>query len=429
MENNNYLNEILQCSRDIRNGEKTYYDMNNIFQKYNIANFSSVDSLRRTFKMFNIFDEAGYINIPKEFSYKEINGIENNGNLISDKLIELSDSDKNSPESILKAHGFNPSKFELVSCRNSIWDVNSKQGTKKLYSSKIVVKPLLIQMDLNYLDKYFKEKEFTKKREILEYKENKNDENKILEIDVADFHIGLLSELDEVGESYNTEIAIKYFNTCIDNIIEKSKNKKFNKIIFVNLGDFIHINNNEGTTAKGTKQDTCGRVTSIFTKALDMLIDCMEKLIDIAPVEVISVSGNHDRETSFYLFTSLEKAFRNDKRIVFNVTSNPFKAKRYGNVLLGWTHGDLKKENYTDWLQVNYSKDFGESKWREIHSGHIHSQGIIDKSGVLVRFLPKLCAASSWEHMNGYNAAVKSMVAFVWDQNEGLEEIWFSNIK
>lgn len=427
MENSNCLNEILQCSRDIRNGEKTYHDMNEIFKKYDIANFSSIDSLRRTFKIFNLFDEAGYVHAPSQISYKETTGIENNGNLISDKLIELADVEKNSPESILKAHGFNPSEFELVSCRNSIWNTNSKNGIKNLYSSKIVVKPSSFSLNLDYLDKYFKEKEFSHMRKIPKYKIEEKD-GLILEIDVADFHIGLLSDENEVGESYNTEIAIRYFNFCIDNIIEKTKNKKISKIVFVNLGDFMHINNSEGTTAKGTKQDTCERTTSIFVKALDMLIDNIEKLAEIAPLEIVSVSGNHDRETSFYLFTSLEKAFRKDSRISFNVGPNPFKAKRYGKVLLGWTHGDVKKDNYTDWLQVHYSKDYGNSQWREIHSGHYHSQKLLDKSGVLVRFLPKMCASSAWEHMNGYNAATKSMVSFLWDPNKGLDEIWLSNI-
>lgn len=427
MQNNSYLNEILQCSREIRNGEKTYHDMNNIFQKYGIANFSSIDSLRRTFKIFNIFDEAGYVQTPTKSFYKETNGIENNGNLVSDKLIELNDSDKNCPESILRAHGFNPAEFELVSCRNSIWDANSKNGIKKLYSSKVVVKPSSISMDLNYLDKYFKEKKFDHERKIPKYKDVENF-GEILEIDIADFHLGLLSDENEVGESYNLDIAINYFNSCIDNIIRRAEKRKFSKIILVNLGDFIHVNNSEGTTAKGTKQDSCGRITTIFTKALDMLIDCVDKLAEIAPIEVVSVSGNHDREISFYLFSSLEKAFRKDDRITFNVGPNPFKAKRYGKILLGWTHGDVKKENITDWMQVHYSKDYGESNWREIHSGHFHSQGIIDKAGILVRYLPKICAASSWEHTNGYNAAIKSVVSFVWNPDKGLKEIWFTNI-
>ena len=424
---NQCLNEILQCSRDIRNGEKTYYDMNNIFIKYGIANFSSIDSLRRVFKIFTMFDESGYVSIPTQHIYKETSGIEKNGNLISDKLIELSDMDKNCPSSILQAHGFNPAEFELVSCRNSIWNTNSKEGTKNLYSSKITVKPTNINLDFNFLDEYFKNKEFSKIRKIPNYK-NVSDEGDFLEIDIADYHIGLLSDKNEVGESYDIDIALQYFKDSIDEIIYKSQNKNFSKIILVNLGDFIHINNSEGTTAKGTKQDACARITSIFTKALDLLIDTIDRLANIAPVEVVSVSGNHDREISTYLFIPLEKIYRNDTRVKFNVGPNPFKAQRYGQVLIGWTHGNLKKENITDWLQVYYSKDYGDSKWREIHSGHFHSQGIIDKAGIIVRYLPKLCAPSFWEYSNGYSSAVKSVTAFVWNPNKGLKETWFINV-
>ena len=426
----NFYNDVLQCLREIRLGNKTYADMEQVFQQYNFDTLKTRDSLRRAFKMLNIFDDFGCISVPKDITYKETTGIESNGNLVSDKLIELSDMDKNNPELILKAHGFNPKNFELVSCRNSIWNTNSKVN-KNFYSSKVTVKPVKNPLDFDYLDKYFSEKVFNNERKInyKNYTKQYQKDAEILEIDIADLHAGLLSYNLETGENYDINIAKKYFEDSIDDIIERCKGRKFQKIILVNLGDFLHVNNSEGTTAKGTKQDVDSRLSKIFTMALDMLIETVDKLEKITKIEVVSVSGNHDRDVSTFLFTALEKAFRKDKNVSFNIGPNPLKAKRYGKVLLGWTHGDMKKENITSWLQSQYSNDYGESKYREIHAGHWHSQGIIDKSGIIVRYLSKMCPASFWEHSQGYNAAVKTITAFIWNENKGLREIWFNNIE
>lgn len=427
--NKNFYNEVLQCLRQIRLGEDTYATMESIFDKYKVNNWKTRDSMRRAFKMLNLYDEAGYVSNPVEFFYKETTGIEANGNLTSDKLIELSSIDKDNPEAILRSHGFNPEKFELVSCKNSIWNTQKKDGVKNLYSSKITVKPLKITLDFDYLNKYFEEKDFSneRKKDIIPSQYSELAEE-IVEIDIADLHVGLLSYNLETGENYDINIALNYLNKSIDDIIYRCKGRKIKKILLVNLGDFLHINNNEGTTAKGTRQDMDSRLSKIFTTTLDALIEIVEKLEKISLVEVISVSGNHDRDISTFLFTALEKAFRKDINVSFNVGPNPSKAQRFENVLIGWTHGDMKKENITDWLQTNYSYDYGLSLFREVHCGHWHSQGLIDKSGIIVRYLPKLCAASYWEHSKGYNAAMKTLTTFIWNENKGLREIWFNNM-
>jgi hypothetical protein len=60
----------------------------------------------------------------------------------SSKLIRMKDEDTKNPEFLLKAHGYDPGAWELISARSNIWNAYSKQdGIMELYASKIVVKP------------------------------------------------------------------------------------------------------------------------------------------------------------------------------------------------------------------------------------------------------------------------------------------------
>ena len=50
------------------------------------------------------------------------------------------------------------------------------------------------------------------------------------------------------------------------------------------------------------------------------------------------------------------------------------------------------------------------------------------RSGMIVRYLPTLCASSAWEHHKAYSKEPKTVVSFVWNENTGLRDIWYSNI-
>ena len=250
---------------------------------------------------------------------------------------------------------------------------------------------------------------------------------------VQDLHIGLLSYGKETGEDYNVEIAKEYLNNTISDVVERCKNRKFKRILFVSLGDILHVDNQQNTTTKGTRQDVDTRVTKMFDEALNLMINCVKTLGEIAPVEVINTVGNHSQTLDYCLFKALECAYKNDENVKFFISPNPRKWNRYGNVLIGWAHGDMKAKNVTEWIQSEASKDWGLTKYRECHMGHLHSTQTLQKiedsmSGLIVRYLPTLCASSAWEHHEGYSKHPKTLISFVWNEDKGLREMWYSGV-
>jgi len=359
------------------------------------------------------------------------------GTLVSEKFISVRDGDDMTPEYILEAHGLKASLWEVVSYKNNWWNTQLKGGKKQIsYQSKLTVKPRTKDtISFDDIDTYFSKKTF----QIPVLKPANYDPcGEILEVNLPDLHSGLLAWRAETGADYDMHIVKDRFCQCASDIFERCKSKKLKKIVVVTLGDLLHFDNENQTTTKGTFQQADGRLPKIFDLTLDMMIDFLTVLGGLAPVEVIYVPGNHDRVVGYMLLKSLEMAFRCDSKFVFDTTPNPQKYRLFGCALIGWTHGDMQKQNMSSWLQYSARKEFGESKFAEVHAGHLHSlttkevkrdfdqEG--DVNGIVVRYLPTICNASYWEHQQGYISAFKTMVCYVWNETTGLRETWYSNI-
>jgi hypothetical protein len=81
-----------------------------------------------------------------------------------------------------------------------------------------------------------------------------------------------------------------------------------------------------------------------------------------------------------------------------------------------------------DLIYKHAREDFGKSKYSEIHLGHLHTEIARTKVGTTIRNVTAITGASYWENSMGYNAPVKAITTFVWDDEKGLRDIWYSNI-
>jgi len=143
------------------------------------------------------------------------------------------------------------------------------------------------------------------------------------------------------------------------------------------------------------------------------------------PIEYVYISGNHDRNTGYFLAHTTQAAYKREPNITFDIEPNPCKAKLYGRTLVGYTHGDMPKKNMATWLLKDFRREYGQSDYAEIHSGHFHNETIREVNGIKVITLPKLCEASYWEHQQGYRSD-KAMICYVWHVDYGKRETWIN---
>ena len=394
------------------------------------------DTLRKNFNKTDYCQEYGYsgYDIMQYFKdkqkseddlvrYKENISLSSDGMQISDKLIRMSKEDCKDVNYILKAHGYDVKEWELLNAKNSIWNVSNKQeGIKTLYSSKITVKPRFDSISLEEIQEHFET--FTNN-----YTPRKvenvvlNTSGKMLEIPIMDLHLGKLSWNLETGENYDYKIAEERFFHVIDDLIQKTKGYQFEKILFPIGNDFVNFDNIEGTTTGGTRQDNDLRWQKVYLKAIEILVKAIDMLKDIAPVEVFYVAGNHDKTTSFYLTCYLNGFFHNNDKVNVSLSPNVRKYIEFGQVLIGYSHGNLEKKRISGTMQVEAREAWGRTVFHEFHLGHLHSEQTKEENGIIIRNISSITSGDAWHHESGYVGAIRKAQAFIWDKEYGLEGI------
>lgn len=351
------------------------------------------------------------------------------GSATFEGIIELMEGEPITPEIIMEAHNLDSSKWETVTYKTNFWQQQAKGGVKLLlYQSKITVKPKTKQeITFEDIDRYFETKDYSKDKlpiECFDY----DPCGEILDIKLPDIHIGLLSWHEETGEDYDLKISKERFFMCINDIIRRCQGRKFKKIMFVTLGDILHVDNDQGTTTKGTQQQMDGRMAKITECAESMLIDGITLLGQIAPVEYIYTAGNHDRVCGYMLARSISNVFRNDPNVTCDISPNPIKHRRYGVGLALYHHGDAPKKNIGEIPMKFARSEISKAKFIEVNLGHIHDEEVKSVNGVRVRYFPTICASSYWEHQQAYGSAMKAVVCDIRNEYTGLRETWYTAI-
>jgi hypothetical protein len=169
------------------------------------------------------------------------------------------------------------------------------------------------------------------------------DESYLLVVDPCDIHINKLADAYEVGEEYNSQIAVQRVKEGVEGIIEKTKGFPIDKILFIAGNDILNIDTPKKTTTAGTIQDTDVNWYRGFLMAKEVYIDVIKRLLEISDVHFIHNPSNHDFLQSWFLADVIQTYFKDCKNITFDCNLHHRKYFTYGSNLIGSTHGDGAK--------------------------------------------------------------------------------------
>jgi len=246
------------------------------------------------------------------------------------------------------------------------------------------------------------------------FKRKQSNDGHLLVIDPADVHIGKLCEAFETGEDYNNQIAVTRVMDGVKGILDKTSSFKIDKILFIGGNDILHIDTPNRKTTSGTPQDTTGMWYSNFLIAKKLYIDILELLMTIADVHFTFNPSNHDYTNGFFLADVISSWFNNCKNIEFDVSIAHRKGYKYGNNLIGTTHGDgAKVQDLPLLLAQEFPNWWSETKHRYVYTHHLHHKVAKDYVGVTVESLRTPCGTDSWHHRNGYQHNPKAVEGFL----------------
>lgn len=362
-------------------------------------------------------------------AYKSEQSINKDGTYTSNKLISITENELKNPVSLLEAHGFDIKDWELVSARNNIWNVYSKQdGIQELYSSKIVVKPKEQTIDYDRINEWFNKLDRTYSLPALKTSDGYLNGNKCLLIDIADLHLNLQATMFSTGNEYNCEIAEKLFFYVIEDILSRVEKYNFNKIIFCIGGDMLNIDNLSGSTTKGTPQDNDLLYFDAVEKMYEMTIKAVDILKQKAPVNVIYVSANHDKLSGYKLAKFIEAWYRNDKNVTVDYSPLPRKYVKFGRTLFTFAHdGNIKTlprliadEARQYWSDIDTT---------EVFLQHLHTEQVLtEEYNMRIQRLPTISAKSDWTVNKGLGSK-RQCKTFIFDIEDGLTDVLYTPIK
>ena len=413
-------------------------DWQEICSQYNLP--ISPDNLRRVSStIFGGAFVAEYFSNKQQETNKEYDGksckeysttsLNKDGTLSSNKILQMTEEQSKDKNFLLKVHGFDCNEWDILSARNTIRQVISKQdGTVTLYASYITVKPkkdndvscekyneFFDRLDRNYSLPEIKENNYYKIGD------------KLLLIDIADLHMNLQASMFTTGNEYNCELAEKLFFYVIEDVLTRTKHYDFEEIVFCVGGDALNSDSISGTTTKGTPQTNDVHYYDAYEKLCEMTIKAIDILKNKCKVHVIYVMGNHDEVTGYKLAKYIDAWFRHEDRVVVDYRPLPRKYKVFGKTLLCFAHnGDIKK---LPMLIADEAREYwSEVDTTEVFLQHLHTENVLfEDYNMRIQRLPTISGKSKWCNDKGFSSK-RQCKSFIFDLENGLTDVIYTPI-
>lgn len=251
----------------------------------------------------------------------------------------------------------------------------------------------------------------------------------LAEFAIMDHHFGSLAWKPETGHAnYDHRIAAGLYEKAFADLLDRcTRGQKLERILFVHGNDAINVNGGSGATAHGTPQVNDSRWQKMWESYWDCTIKAINSALQAAPVDVVIMPGNHDRDLIWSMGHSLQSFYHGNKNVT--VDNDPICRKyyRYGVNLIGLAHGDTTPLGKLPLLMATEApRLYSETKRHEWHTGHIHhlkTSADADNCGIRVRSLPSLCPPNAWAVGNGYSRSLRASQAFLWHKERGLLDV------
>lgn len=389
---------------------KKFYDAGVFDKNNNTKEHKSID---------NIIDDYGIeTTINKDGTYS------------SNKLLIMNEEQTKDPDYILKSHGFDIDSWKIVSVRNNIRQVISKQdGTVTLYASYLTVKPISEkELSMKKIGEFFDNLDRNYSLPALNDNYSYLSGDKLLLIDIADLHLNLQASVFTTMNEYNCDIAEQLFFYVIEDVLTRTQHYDFEEIVFCVGGDMLNGDNLLGSTTKGTPQNSDIHYYDAYERLCAMTIKAIDLMKQRCKVNVIYVMGNHDEVTGFKLAKYIDAWFRNDNMVEVDYQPVARKYKLYGSTLLCFAH-DAKVQKLPAIIADEARQYWSQAETVEVFLQHMHTEQVLmEDNNIRIQRLPSISAKSKWTVDNGYNSK-RQCKTFVFDKQDGLTDVLYTPIK
>lgn len=234
-------------------------------------------------------------------------------------------------------------------------------------------------------------------RTILPEKRKEKASKTMLEIPLFDMHFGVAD--------------MAYYEETLVRVLSMIRDERYDTILIALGQDLLHNDDFRGRTAKGTPIEKVDmeKAWSDAETFFVNIISCAQNHAD--HVKVLYSHGNHDESMSWAFVKLLHRIF---PEVEFDAGKKPRKLAFWEGCMVGFTHAEYARSRPEDLFAqfaVEFPAEFAAATVREIHTGHLHSEGGKDV-GIMVRRLPTGGKTDDWSQDNGFVGAHKRFMLF-----------------
>lgn len=345
------------------------------------------------------------LKMSKNNGYNEKNHIEverhADGSIEKVKSIEMTEEQSKDDGFLLKAHGFDPERWEIINAKTGFWEQNSNNsGKTKLYSSRITVKPIKNEFSI---DKVIEKLTQEVKPYHIPKNTFKSKNNMVLPL--ADMHFGI-TKLHDLEQH-------------IDNMLPKLQ-QEHDIFVIEQLGDLFHSSQMwSAQTMKGTLLDEVDMVEAVDNAKT--FFDIIIKNINANKIVIKQMAGNHSGNME-YMFMEYLKAKYPDVEVDNNVKYRD--AYILGNVGIMMAHGDFARKGLVSLFPNEFKKIWGLSEQAYIHSGHFHTQKTTDEGGIVWQQFGTIKPNDKYEISNGWTLSKKTLYLLEYSEDALVAEYY-----
>jgi hypothetical protein len=235
---------------------------------------------------------------------------------------------------------------------------------------------------------------------------------------IGDAHCGMHAWEMDASANFDLSIFERNLYAAVDHLVDIAP--RAGHALIVNLGDALHSDGTHGTTTKGTRVDVDSRwprVFAVFIRTMRRIID--RALDKHAHVTVITERGNHDFDASAAIAVCLAQFYEREPRVTIDTSPAKFHWFRFGQNLIGTTHGDtVKLDQLGPIMACDRKEDWGTTSFRYWYVGHVHHSQVKEYPGVVVETFRTLASSDAWHHGQGYRSG-RDMRCLIIDRNGG----------
>jgi len=268
----------------------------------------------------------------------------------------------------------------------------------------------------------------------------RHDRRWCLVINPTDLHVGKRQDIEDEGVATVLETARERLTMALGEVLACVPSTP--EVIYLCIGgDWFNVDNWLGTTTRGTPQQSTGSLRSVWAEGCRAALDAVGLCLDVAPVEVIHVPGNHDRALGGCMADLVAAHFRNEPRVTVREDRGSYVALQYGANMHLFHHGDGigAATGLAGMMASEWPAMWGQTRHRYAHGGHVHHtqarrirstrrvqvkerefREVHEDRGVMAFTYPSLSAGDWYHRHKGYVGTQPALMATCFDFDAGL---------